>query len=83
MDHVVWLLPLVPLHRALGFQIPQPAEAEGLHHPYHRRQGSLKGLGVPSEGTVLVAVFQGMLQLLLIKSPLLPAAKSPIICREV
>jgi len=37
MDHVARLLPLVPLHRRLWLEIPQPSEAQSLHRPRDSR----------------------------------------------
>jgi hypothetical protein len=79
MDHVAWLLPLVPLHRSLGLQVPQTAESKELHHPSYGRQGSAKGPGDPPEGAALVPEVQGVLQLLRIERPPLGAANTPTI----
>jgi len=64
---------------ALGFQVPQSAKAQGLHHPTHGRQGTPKRLGDPPEGAALVAEIQGVLQLLRIERPPLGAANTPSI----
>jgi hypothetical protein len=76
MDHVARLLPLVPLHRGLGFQVSQASESEGFHHPSDGRQGSPKRLGDPPEGAALMPEFQGVLQLLRIKRSPLDAANA-------
>jgi hypothetical protein len=79
MVYIARLLPLVPLHRSLRFQVPQSAKAQGVHHPSHGRQGSPKGLGDPPEGAALVPEVQGVLQLLRIERPPLGAANTPSI----
>ena len=81
VDHVAWLLPLVPLHWNLGLQVPQAAESESLHHPSHSRQGSTKGPGDPPEAAALVPEVQGVLQLLRIERPRLGMANTPSICQ--
>jgi len=45
MDHVARLLPLVPLHRSLGLEVPQQPEPKGFHDPSDRGEGSAYGLG--------------------------------------
>jgi len=79
MNHVARLLPLVPLHRRLGVQVPQPPEPQGLHHSSHGRQGSAHGLGDPPEGAALVPEVHRVLQLLRIERPPLGAANTPSI----
>jgi hypothetical protein len=64
MDHVARLLPLVPLHRGLGFQVPQAAMAQGFHRPRHGRQRRANDLGNPLDGAALVPEIHRVLRLL-------------------
>ncbi len=54
MDHVARLLPLVPLHRSLGFRVPQTAKDQRLHHSSHGRQGRAEGPDDSPECAALV-----------------------------
>ena len=54
MDHVAGPLPLVAPHRRLGFQILEPSQPQGVHHPSDGREGRLEGLGDAAERAALV-----------------------------
>lgn len=79
MDHVARLLPLVPLNRGFGLEVPQPPEPQSLHRPPDGRQRSPHSLCDPPEGAALVPEIHGMVQLLRIERPPLDAANTPSI----
>jgi hypothetical protein len=65
--------------QALGFQVPQPPESQGLHDPSDRGEGGSLSLGDTPEGAALVPEVHRMLQLLRIERPPLAAANAPSI----
>jgi len=64
MDQVAWPLPLVPLHRRPGLQVPQSPEAQTAEGPSHGGEGCLQEPGDVPEVQPLVAQIHGLLELL-------------------
>ena len=74
VDQVAWPVPLVPLHRDFGLQVPQTPEAQSAESPGDGGEGSLEQPSDVAEVEPLVAEILGLLELLRIERPPHPAA---------
>ena len=79
MDQVARPLPLVPLHRWPGLQVPQSPEAQTAEGPGHGGEGGPQESGNVPEVQPLMAEIHGLLELLRIERPPLGAAHAPSI----
>jgi len=64
MDQVAWVLPLVPLHRWFGFQVPQSPQPQTAESPGNAGEGCLEQPGDVAEVEPLVAETHGVLETL-------------------
>ena len=79
VDQVAWPVPLVPLHRDFGLQVPQTPEAQSAESPSDGGEGRPQEPGNVPEVEPLVAEIHGLLELLRVERPPLGAAHAPSI----
>ena len=79
IDQVTWVLPLVPLHRWFGFQVPQSPQLQTAESPGNAGERCLEQPGDMAEVEPLVAEIHCLLELLRIERPPLGAANTPTI----
>jgi hypothetical protein len=69
VDQLTRALPLVPVHRRSGFQVPQSPEAQTSEDPGHGEEGCLQEPGDVPEVQPLMAEIHGLLELLRTERP--------------
>jgi len=79
MDQVAWVLPLVPLHRWFGFQVPQSPQLQPAESPGNAGEARLELAGDVAEVEPLLAEIHRLLELLRIERSPLGAAQAPSI----
>jgi len=82
MDQVAWVLPLLTLHRWIGFQVPQSPQPQTAERPGNAGEGRLEQPGDVAEVDPLVEEIYRLLVLLRFERAPLAAAHGPPIRRR-